>query len=102
MKEAWLRVQPTVVINAVDEANADLSVIVGHQDNVKQLLAVWIELPKPRVDVHQGLFSRRDQRTGCCIMTFRRGVPTLTELHLLSNTFLKRRENSDWMSLSMV
>lgn len=52
------RVQRTVVINAVDEANSHLSVIVGHQDDVKQLLAVWIELPQPGVDVHQGLFSR--------------------------------------------
>lgn len=74
--------QRTVVINAVDEANSDLSVIVGHQDDVKQLLTVWIELSQPRVDVHQGLFSRRDQKTGSYIITFRRGVTTLTERHL--------------------
>lgn len=51
--------QRTVVINAVDEANSHLSVIVGHQDDVKQLLAVWIELPQPGVDVHQSLFSSK-------------------------------------------
>lgn len=55
MKQVGLRVQRTVMINAVDEANSDLSVIVGHQDDVKQLFTVRVELPQARVDVHQGL-----------------------------------------------
>lgn len=49
-------VRLTVVIDAVYEAHAHLGVIVGHQDDVKQLLALWIEFPQPRVDVHQRLF----------------------------------------------
>lgn len=46
----------TVVVDAVYEAHSHLGVIVGHQDDVKQLLALWIELPQPRVEVHQRLF----------------------------------------------
>lgn len=47
----------TVVINAVNEANSDLGVVVGHEDDVKQLLAVRVELPQSVVDVHQRLKS---------------------------------------------
>lgn len=56
IKSVWLGAQRTVVIDAVYEAHSHLGVIVGHQDDVKQLLALWIELPQPRVDVHQRLF----------------------------------------------
>lgn len=52
----------TVVINAVYEAHPHLGVIVGHQDDVEQLLAVWVQLPQPRVDLHQRLLSGRDQK----------------------------------------
>lgn len=56
IKSVWLGARRTVVIDAVYEAYSHLGVIVGHQDDVKQLLALWIELPQPRVDVHQRLF----------------------------------------------
>lgn len=56
IKSVWLGARRTVVIDAVYEAHSHLGVIVGHQDDVKQLLALWIELPQPRVDVHQRLF----------------------------------------------
>lgn len=52
--------QHTVVINAVYEAHSNLGMVVSHQDDVKQLLAVWVELPQPRVDIHQGLCERTD------------------------------------------
>lgn len=71
----------TIVINAVYEAHSDLGVVVGHQDNVKQLLAVRVELPQPVVDVHQGLRKRTqlfglDQRAEGCISTCKREVAT--------------------------
>lgn len=31
----------TVMVDAVDQANAHLRVVVGHKDNVKKFLAVW-------------------------------------------------------------
>lgn len=43
------------MINAVNEAHADLSVVVSHQDDVKQLLAVGVKLPQSIVDIHKGL-----------------------------------------------
>ena len=52
--------QHTVVINAVNEAHSNLGMVVSHQDDVKQLLAVWVELPQSRVDSHQGLCERTD------------------------------------------
>lgn len=32
----------TIVIDAVDESNSDLGVIISHQHDIKQLLAVWV------------------------------------------------------------
>lgn len=60
------------MINAVDEAHSDLGVVVGHQDDVKQLLAVRVELPQAVVDVHQRLRERTrrlglDQRAEGCV-----------------------------------
>ena len=37
----------TMVLNAVYEADSNLSVVVGHQDNVEELFAVWVKLPQP-------------------------------------------------------
>lgn len=45
----------TVVVDAVDQANPNLGMVVGHQDDVKELLAVRIELPKLRVHRFQRL-----------------------------------------------
>ncbi|TNN52395.1 hypothetical protein EYF80_037418 [Liparis tanakae] len=56
-----LATQRTVVINAVYEANSDLGVVVGHQDDIKELLAVRVELPESRVDGHQRLCERTDR-----------------------------------------
>lgn len=69
----------TVVINAVDEAHSDLGVVVGHQDDVKQLLAVRVELPQSVVDVHQRLRERTrrlglDQRAEGCVSARKREV----------------------------
>lgn len=46
------------MIDAVYEAHSDLGMVVGHQDDVEQLLAVWIQLSEARVDVHQSLRRR--------------------------------------------
>lgn len=43
------------MVDAVDQADPDLGMVVGHQDNVKELLAVRIELPKLRVHRFQCL-----------------------------------------------
>ncbi len=36
----------TVVVDGVDQSDADMSMVVGYQHNIKKLLAVWIELPQ--------------------------------------------------------
>lgn len=49
------------MIDAVYEAHSDLGMVVSHQDDVEQLLAVRVELPQPRVDVHQRLRERTER-----------------------------------------
>ena len=51
------------MIDAVYEAHPDLCVVVGHQHDVKQLLAVGVQLPQPSVHVHQRLCERRQRFT---------------------------------------
>lgn len=55
-------IRRTVVIDAVYEAHSDLGMVVGHQDDVEQLLAVWVQLSEARVDVHQSLRRRGHDR----------------------------------------
>lgn len=45
------------MVDGVDEADPDVRVVVGHQHDVEQLLALRVKLPQPRVD---GLQSLRD------------------------------------------
>lgn len=60
INNVWFGTQRTVVINAVYEAHSNLCMVVSHQDDVKQLLAVWVELPQSRVDRHQRLCERTE------------------------------------------
>lgn len=45
----------TVVVDAVDQTNPDLGVVVGHEDDVEELLAVGVELPELSVHCLQSL-----------------------------------------------
>ena len=45
----------TIVIDTIDKAHPNLSMVICHQDNVKQLLTLWVELPQPRIYCHQSL-----------------------------------------------
>lgn len=45
----------TVVVDAVDQANPNLRMVVGHEDNVEELLAVGVELTQLRVHRFQCL-----------------------------------------------
>lgn len=49
----------TIVIDAVDEADTHLSVIVGYKDDVKDVLAVGVQVPKLLVHRLQSLVRRR-------------------------------------------
>lgn len=50
-----MRVLRTIVVDAVDEAHPDLGVVISHQDDIKQLLTVGVELPQSGVHRHQSL-----------------------------------------------
>lgn len=39
----------TIVVDAVDETDTHLSVVVCYQDNVEDVLTVWVQLPEPPV-----------------------------------------------------
>ena len=43
------------MVDAVDEAHPDLGMVIRHQDDVKQLVAVGVEPPQPCVHIHQSL-----------------------------------------------
>lgn len=81
------------MINAVDEAHSDLGVVVGHQDDVKQLLAVRVELPQSVVDVHQRLRERgRDHlvlTNGLKVVSVRVSVESQRNYRCTASTILK-------------
>lgn len=69
------------MINAVNKAHSDLGVVVGHEDDVKQLLAVWVELPQSVVDIHQCLHEKTwrlvvDKQAEGCVSECRHKVIT--------------------------
>lgn len=45
----------TIVVDAVDETDTHLSMVVGHQDNVEEVLALRVQLPQPPVHSLQSL-----------------------------------------------
>ena len=45
----------TIVVDAIDETDAHLSMVVGYEDNVEDVLTVGVQLPKPLVHSLQGL-----------------------------------------------
>lgn len=45
----------TVMVDAVDQANSHLRMVVGHKDNVKNFLTVWEQFPQLAVDRFQSL-----------------------------------------------
>lgn len=49
----------TIMVDTVDEANSHLSMVVGHEDNVKDIFAIGVQLPKSLVDSLQGLEGRQ-------------------------------------------
>lgn len=48
----------TIVVDTVDEADSHLSVVVGHEHDVEDILTVGVQLPKPPVHSLQGLEGR--------------------------------------------
>ena len=50
----------TVVVDTVDETDTHLSVVVGHEDNVKDVLTIGVQLPQPPVHSLQSLDGRED------------------------------------------
>lgn len=93
-----LETQRTVVIDAVYEANSDLGVVVGHEDDIKELIAVRVELPQARVDGHQRLCERTDRYASRARMLRRERSTTQTLRHCstaffqLSFFFLKKHQ----------
>lgn len=51
----------TIVVDTVDETDSHLSMVVGHEDNVKNIFAIGIQLPKPLVHSLQGLGGRESK-----------------------------------------
>lgn len=45
----------TIVVDAVDETDTHLSVVVGHQDDVEEVLALRVQLPQPPIHSLQSL-----------------------------------------------
>ena len=52
----------TIVVDAVDETDAHLSVVVGHEDDVEDVLALRVQLPQTPVHSLQSLDGRGDPR----------------------------------------
>lgn len=48
----------TVIIDGIDEPQSNVSVVVGHQHHIKQLLTVWVNLPQSCIHSLQGLGTR--------------------------------------------
>lgn len=53
------------MVDAVDQANPDLGMVVGHEDDVKEFLAVGVELAQLRVHRFQRLQHTRVGGGGC-------------------------------------
>lgn len=51
----------TVMVDAVDQADSHLSVVVSHEDDVEELFALWVEHPQLHVNSFQCLESQRWQ-----------------------------------------
>lgn len=47
--------QLTVVVDGVDESQADICVVVGHEHDIEELLALWVKLPQLSVHSLQSL-----------------------------------------------
>lgn len=74
------------MINAINEAYSNLGMVVGHEDDVKQLLAVRVELPQSVVDVHQRLRERTwrlglDKQAEGCVSACQHKVTKQLLLH---------------------
>lgn len=94
------------MINAVDEAHSDLGVVVGHQDDVKQLLAVRVELPQSVVDVHQCLRERGRDRlvltNGLKVVSARVSVESQRNYRRTANANTQTTGNHDSYSVFAV
>lgn len=87
------------MINAVNEAHSDLGMVVGHEDDVKQLLAVRVELPQSVVDVHQRLRESMwrlglDKQTEGCASACQRKVTMQLLLHHYHDTQTTRNHKN--------
>lgn len=49
----------TIVVDTVDETNSHLSMVVGHEDNVKDIFAIGVQLSKSLVHSLQSLAGRQ-------------------------------------------
>lgn len=49
-----------MVVDAVDETDAHLSVVVGHKDDVQDNLTLGVQLPQPPIHSLQSLDGRVD------------------------------------------
>lgn len=58
--------QLTIVVDAVDQANPNLGMVVGHEDDVKELLTVGVKLAQLRVHCFQRLQHPRAKWGGGC------------------------------------
>lgn len=45
----------TIVIDTVYESHSHLGMVVSHQDNIKSLFIIRVQLKKPGIDMHQRL-----------------------------------------------
>lgn len=50
----------TVVVDTVDETDTHLSVVVGDEDDVEDVLTLGVQLPQPSVHSLQSLDGRED------------------------------------------
>lgn len=53
-----MHLELTVMVDGTDESEANICVVIGDEDNIKELLAVGIKLPQLRVDSLQSLGTR--------------------------------------------
>lgn len=52
----------TVMIDGIDESQADVCVVVGHEHDVKELLALGVKLPQLRVHSLQSLAAQQNTK----------------------------------------
>lgn len=50
----------TIVVDTVDQTDTHLSVVVGHKDDIKDVLTIRVQLPQPPVHSLQSLDRRGD------------------------------------------